>query len=266
MEIWQAFILGLVQGIGEFLPISSSGHLAVMQHVFGINEPGMTFDIIVHIGTLCAVFAVFWQDILNLIKNPFQKMTAMLIIGTIPAAVAGLFLREHMDFLNQSFYLAAAFIFTGVLLLISDNINDASARKTDKEMTLLDAIIVGCMQAVALPPGISRSGSTITGGLISGLNRKTAARFSFLLSIIAITGAGTLEAYHVFVAGEGVYAGDIPSFMVGFVVAAVTGYFSIKLLLRLLQKARLKYFAYYVFILAALILLDTFVLNWFFYG
>ena len=264
MEIWQAVVLGVVQGIGEFLPVSSSGHLAVMQHVFDIDEQGLIFDIVLHIGTLCAVFAVFWPDIVTLIKNPFQKMTGMLIVGTIPAVAAGLFLRSHMDYLNQGFYLAIAFIFTGVLLLISDNINAASAKRNEDEITVADAVIVGLMQAAAIPPGVSRSGATITGGLISGLNRKTAARFSFLLSIIAIIGAGTLEGYHVFVAGEGIYAGDIPAFMIGFVTAAVSGYYSIRLLLKLLDKAKLKYFAYYVFILASLILLDNFLLNWFF--
>lgn len=262
MEIWQAVVLGLVQGIAEFLPISSSGHLVVLQHVFGINEPGMTFDIIVHIGSLCAVFAVFWQDILRLIRNPFQKLTGMLIIGTIPAVVAGYLLRDHMDFFRQPFYLAAAFVFTGVLLLIADSIKHTN--KTVKEMNALDAIIIGCMQAVALPPGISRSGATITGALVSGLTRETAARFSFLLSIIAIMGAGTLEIWEMFQNGAEVYMGDIPPFMVGFVVAAVSGYFSIRLLLELIKRASLKFFAYYVFVLAALILVDRFVFGLFF--
>jgi len=261
MELWQAVILGIVQGIAEFLPISSSGHLVLLQQVFGIG-PSMTFDIIVHIGSLCAVFAVFWKDILMLIKNPFQKMTAMLIVGTIPAVVVGFFLRDYMEVFHSGFLLAAAFIFTGVLLLIADSITHTS--KTEKEMGFADALIVGCMQAIALPPGISRSGATITGGLVTGLTRETAARFSFLLSIIAILGAGALEAWEVLGSYEGVYRGDIPAFMVGFVMAAVSGYFSIRLLLELIKKAKLKYFAYYVFVLAGFVLLDRFVLNIFF--
>ena len=263
MTIWQATVLGIVQGIAEFIPISSSGHLVVLQHVFGINEPGMTFDIIVHLGSLCAVFAVFWKDIINLIKNPFQKMTGMLIIGTVPVVVVGFLIRDHMDIFNQAFLLAAAFVFTGVLLLIADNIKHTT--KTMREMTVLDAIVIGFMQAVALPPGISRSGATITGALISGLNRETAARFSFLMSIIAITGAGVLEVWEVMGSYEGVYRGDIPAFMVGFFTAAIAGYFSIRLLLELIKKCKLRYFAYYVFILAALILVDRFILNFFFY-
>ena len=263
MTIWQAVILGVVQGIAEFIPISSSGHLVVLQHVFGIDEPGMTFDIIVHIGSLCAVFAVFWQDILKLIRNPFQKMTLMLILGTLPAVVVGFTIRQHMHIFNQALILAAAFVFTGVLLLIADNVKHAN--KTMKEMTALDALVVGCMQAVALVPGISRSGATITGALVSGVNRETAARFSFLLSIIAILGAGSLEALDVLQSYEGVYRGDIPAFMIGFVMSALAGYFAIRLLLELIKKCQLKYFSYYVFVLAALILADRFIFGLFFF-
>ena len=262
MTLWQAIILGIVQGIAEFLPISSSGHLVLLQRVFGINEPGITFDIVLHIGSLCAVFAVFWHDILALVKNPFQKMTAMLIIGTIPVVVAGFALRDYMDVFNSAFLLAAAFTFTGILLLIADNIKHTN--KGLREMTILDAIIIGCMQAVALPPGISRSGATITGALVSGLNREMAARFSFMLSIIAIVGAGTLEVWEVLGSYQGVYRGNIPAYMIGFVAAAVSGYFSIQLLLELIKKASLRYFAYYVFILASLILADRFVFGLFF--
>lgn len=262
MTIWQAVILGIVQGIAEFIPVSSSGHLILLQQVFGINDPGMTFDIIVHLGSLCAVFAVFWQDILKLIKNPFQKMTAMLIVGTLPAVFIGYFFRDFVSIFHQGFFLAAAFVFTGILLLIADNIKHAT--KTIREMTVLDAIVIGCMQAIALVPGISRSGATITGALVSGINRETAARFSFLLSIIAIIGAGALETWDIIQSYEGVYRGDIPAFMIGFVMAAVSGYFAIRLLLELIKKAQLRYFAYYVFVLAALILADRFVFGLFF--
>ncbi|MCL1987547.1 MAG: undecaprenyl-diphosphate phosphatase [Firmicutes bacterium] len=262
MTILQAIILGIVQGIAEFLPISSSGHLAVLQQIFGISEGTMTFNIILHLGSLCAVIAVFWRDIWILLKNPFQKMTLLLIIGTIPAVAAGFLLREHMDIFLHAIFLAAAFTFTGVLLIISDNIKHTY--KTAKEVTLLDALIIGFMQAVALPPGISRSGATITGALVTGLNRETAARFSFLLSIIVILGAGVLETATLLSAGETIYQGDIPAIMIGFVAAAISGYFSIRLLLELIKKCRLKFFAFYVFVLAALILVDYFVFNMFF--
>ena len=260
MEVWQAIVLGIVQGVAEFLPISSSGHLLILQEVFGVEQPGITFDVVLHIGSLCAVLAVFWRDILSLVRNPFQKMSFMLIVGTLPAVVAGFLLRDFMELFQHALYLAAAFVFTGILLLIADNITQV--HKTEKEMSVLDALIVGCMQAVALPPGISRSGATITGGLVTGLTRETAARFSFLLSIIAIVGAGTLEVV------EGgfayVYMGNIPAYMIGFVAAAVSGYYSIRLLLALIKKCQLKYFAYYVFILAALLLIDRFAIGYVF--
>jgi len=261
--MWQAIILGTVQGIAEFLPISSSGHLLVLQRVFGLDLPGMTFDIVLHIGSLCAVFAVFWRDILSLIKNPLQKMTGLLIIGTIPAVIAGYLLKEDIDRLfNQGFYLASAFVFTGILLMVADSITHV--HKTEKDITILDAVVIGCMQAVGLPPGISRSGATITGALVCGLNRETAAGYSFLLSIIAVVGAGTLEFAYVVQNNVGVYRGDIPAYMVGFAMAAVSGYFSIRLLLRLIKKCKLRYFSYYLFALAAWILVDRFILHRFF--
>jgi len=265
MTIWQAIILGIAQGIAEFIPISSSGHLVVLQRVFGVELPSMTFDILVHLGSLCAVFAVFWKDILALIKNPFQKMTGMLIIASIPAVVVGFLFKDDIErIFNQGFYLALAFAFTGILLLIADSIPVRHTRKTERDMTALDALIIGCMQALALPPGISRSGSTITGGLFRGLNRETAARFSFLLSIIVIAGAGLLEALEVYQSPEIIYRGDIIPFIIGFIAAAVSGYFAIRLLLELIKKCNLKYFSYYLFILSAWILVDRFVLNWFF--
>ena len=265
MTIWQAVVLGIVQGIAEFLPISSSGHLVVLQRVFGIDLPGMTFDIIVHIGSLFAVFAVFWRDILFLIKNPFQKMTVMLVVGSIPAAITGFLFKSDIErIFNQGFYLAAAFILTGMLLLAADSIPKTHTCKAEKDITILDALIVGCMQAVALPPGISRSGATITGGLLSGLNRETAARFSFLLSIIVIGGAGLLEAWEVYQSPEIIYSGDIIPFIAGFVAAAAAGYLAIRLLLELIKKCKLKYFSYYLFILATWLMIDRFVLNWFF--
>ncbi|MCL1997473.1 MAG: undecaprenyl-diphosphate phosphatase [Turicibacter sp.] len=262
MTIWQAMILGVVQGIAEFLPISSSGHLIVLGQVLGVEENDMTFSIIVHLGSLCAVFAVFWRDILSILKKPLQKLTGLLILGTLPAVIVGFTIRDFMYIFEQPFLLAAAFAFTGILLLIADNIKHAT--KTFKEMTALDAIIVGLMQAVALVPGISRSGATITGALVTGLNRETAARFSFLLSIIAILGAGTLEAIDVVMDATVIYYTDIPAYMLGFVTAAVSGYFSIRILLNLISKAKLRYFAYYVFALALFILADFFILGLFF--
>ena len=264
MELWQAIILGIVQGISEFLPISSSGHLVVLQRMFGLDLPGITFDIVLHLGSLAAIFVVFWQDILALIKKPFQKMTGLLVVGTLPVVVAGFLFREQiLGIFHQAFFLALAFIFTGALLWVADGLTKGTKNATD--ITWLDALIIGGMQAVGLPPGISRSGATITGALACGLNRETAARFSFLLAIIAITGAGVMEAFDLYQATEPVfYREDVLPFMIGFAASALASYLSIRLLLQLLKSCKLRYFSYYLFVLAAWLLVDHFVLNWFF--
>jgi len=259
MSVLQAIILGIVQGIAEFLPISSSGHLVLLQRVFGMEEPALTFDIVVHLGTLVAIVAVFWPDIWALVKKPFSKMTGLLIVGTLPLVIAGVFLRDIVEnYLRSGIWLAAAFTVTGVLLIMADRITEG--RKEERDITVVDALIVGCMQAFALPPGISRSGTTITGALARGINRETAAKFSFMLAIIAIAGAGVLEASILMRSDAPLEAafgavGLVPM-AVGFAVSAVVGYFSIKLLLKLIKACKLRYFSYYVWALAALLLIE----------
>ena len=263
MTTLEAIILGIVQGIAEFLPISSSGHLIVLQRVFGMEEPALTFDIVVHVGSLLAIVIVFWRDIWALIKNPFQKMTGLLIVGTIPVVVAGFFLRNAIEnYFRTGIWLAAAFTVTGFILLLADKFKKLP--KEEKDITYMDALIVGFFQALALPPGITRSGTTIMGGLSRGINREAAAKFSFMLAIIAIAGAGTLELIQVL-------RGEVPSgnvgftqMAIGFIASFVVGYFSIRLLLKLIKACKLKYFSYYVWVLAALILLDTWIINRFF--
>jgi len=311
MSIIQAIILGIVQGISEFLPISSSGHLVVLHQVFGIDKGAFTFDIVVHLGSLVAVIVYFWADIMAIIKAPFRKMTGLLIVGTIPAVIAGFFLRGVIDtYFRTGVWLAAAFTLTGVLLVLADSFTkvrekkhraspddkanstrsssgqaentkwnrecdsvnpglderDAKLRQEEQEISWLDALFIGCCQALAIPPGISRSGTTITGGLARGLKRETAARFSFLLAVIAIAGAGALEAFEEVVQGTGanVAAIGIVPIIVGFVVSGVVGYFCIRLLLALIKACKLKYFSYYLWVLAALIFVDWIVFNRFF--
>ena len=265
MEYIHAIMMGIVQGISEFLPISSSGHLAVMQRVFDWEEPSLTFDIILHLGTLVSIFIVFRQDIWERIKNPFSKMTGLLIIATIPAVIAGLFMRDAVEnYLRSGIWLAAAFTVTGFLLVAADSFKNL--HKTERDISYIDALVVGVMQALAIPPGISRSGTTITGGLMRGINREDATRFSFLLALIAIAGAGALEAILLFTRGEeeaSFVIGTGPM-IVGFIVSAVVGYFAIKLLLKLIRACKLRYFSYYVWTLAGLILLDWLFFNIFF--
>lgn len=256
MSILQAVLLGIVQGIAEFLPISSSGHLVVLQRVFGLNEPALTFDIVVHLGSLTAVIIVFWQDIIALIKKPLQKMTGLLLVGTLPGvAVAFLFKSKIESLFQHGLPLAIAFIITGLLLLVADRLKDGY--KKEKDVTYLDALIIGVMQAIGIPPGISRSGATITGALARGLTRETAARFSFLLSIIAIAGAGVLQVKDIVQDHIVIASSDIMPMAFGFVSSALVGYLAVRMLLQLIKSCRLRYFSYYVFALAALLLIDT---------
>ena len=263
MNILQAVILGIVQGITEFLPISSSGHLIVLQRVFGMEEPALTFDIVVHLGTLLAIIAFFWKDIVALIKNPFCKLTGLLIIGSLPVVIVGFIFRNAIENnFRAGIWLATAFTITGILLVVADRFSTGT--KEERDITWLDALFIGCCQALALPPGISRSGTTITGSLTRGLNRETAARFSFLLALIAIAGAGVLETIEVVQDGARVDAIGIMPLTFGFLASALVGYLCIRLLLKLIKACKLRYFSFYLWGLAALILVDYLFINHFF--
>jgi len=265
MSILHAIILGIVQGITEFLPVSSSGHLIVLQRVFGIEEPLLTFDIAVHVGSLVAILVVFWADVWAIIKNPLGKMTGLLIIGSLPAILVG-FIFHQFGIMENNFrtgvWLAAAFTLTGVLLLFADSFN--AGTKEERDITWFDALFIGVCQALAIPPGISRSGTTITGALTRGLNRKAAARFSFLLAIIAIAGGGLLEAVSIARGSESVAETGLANILVGMVVSALVGFLAIKLLLKLISAAKLRYFSFYLWGLAALIFVDWLIINRFF--
>jgi undecaprenyl-diphosphatase len=269
MNVLQAIILGIVQGITEFLPVSSSGHLVVMQQIFAMEEPALTFDIVVHLGSLVSIFVFFRKDIWELLKKPFSKMTALLAVATVPVIFVGFFMRDIVENqLRAPWILAVAFIITGILLVAADYFTSgrgtAQRPKADRDITFADAAVIGCMQALALPPGISRSGATLAGALGRGLNRDTATRFIFFMAIIAIAGAGMLEASELLrgnVTVENI--GALP-LVIGFVTSALVGYFSIALLLKLLKAAKLRYFSYYVWAMAAFILLDMVVLKIFF--
>jgi len=264
MSILEAIILGIIQGIAEFLPISSSGHLIVAQNILNIEIEEaylFTFDIVVHLGSLVAIFIVFWADIWKLIKNPFCKMTLLLIIGTVPAVFAGVFFQDAIvSHLRNGIWLAAAFTVTGFLMMLADSFPQGT--KDERDITWFDALIVGVCQALALPPGISRSGTTITGALSRGINREAAARYSFLLAIIAIAGAGALDGVK-FIKGDAAAfnALGVAPVLIGFFTSLIVGYLSIRLLLQLIKACKLKYFAFYLWGLAGLIAVDCFVLK-----
>jgi undecaprenyl-diphosphatase len=262
MNLIQAIILGIVQGLTEFLPISSSGHLVLMQKLFGITEPTLIFDTSVHLGTLIAVFAVFNKDIINILKKPFQKLTWLLLAGTIPTGIIGIAFKDTFE---QMFHtgstLGFEFIVTGAVLLWSGTLR--SGRKGVQETSYLDAIFIGVMQGAAIMPAISRSGLTISGALFRNLDREFAARFSFLLSIPAILGAAVFQTKDILEMGSngGI---QMSALVAGSLAAALAGYASIKYMLQVLKSGKLKYFAYYVFVLGALVILDQYVTHIFF--
>lgn len=263
MNMLNAVLLGIIQGITEFLPVSSSGHLALFQQIFGITEPTLTFDVVLHVGTLIPVVIVFWEEIFSLIRKPFQKLTYCLVVATLPIVVISLLFNDIIDtlFIGGRF-LAIGFMITGFVLMFADRVTDGEKKEGD--ITFADSVLIGCMQAIAIVPAISRSGCTISGALSRRLSRDTAARFSFLLSIPAILGAAVLQVKDI-VSGELIFsARDAMPMLMGFLAAALSGYLSIRFMLKVIRACKLKYFSYYVFALAAFILADQFFLHIFF--
>ena len=269
MNVWEAFILGVVQGVTEFLPVSSSGHLVLLQKIFGIEEPALVFDTAVHGGTLIAVLVVLRRDIWNILRRIFQPLTMYLIIATVPVVIAALLFKSFIEgaFASGAF-LGFAFLATSALLLVSELLyrraRMVQARGQEK-MNWLDAVFIGLLQAAALIPGLSRSGATISAGLFRGLDRDFAARFSFLLSIPAIFGALLLQAKDL--AGAGAAGAETIGLIpvaVGTISAGIVAFFSIRLALKIVREHSLLGFALYTGILGILVLLDKFGTHFFF--
>ena len=276
MSLLSAILLGLVQGVTEFLPISSSGHLAIAEQLLsftGASNVPEFFDVLLHLGTLVAVFVAYWEDIKSMvleffcgvrdIKNhstpsplpPARRMILLIIVATLPL-FAILPIKDTVEGLaNNLYFVSIALIGTGFLLFASDRVK--KGRKTEKTATMTDALIVGLGQAVATCPGISRSGTTITVGGFVGYERAFAVRFSFLMSIPAILGANILSLKDAMEAG--IIWGDVPMYLVGVAVAAVSGYACIRLLKMIAAKGKFGAFAYYCWAVGALTLIMTMV-------
>ena len=242
MSIAEAVILGIIQGLTEFLPISSSGHLVLAQSILGIEQPGNEFEVLVHIGTLISILVVFKNDIKKLLfsldskKN--QKFIFFLIIGTIPAIVIGLGFKDFIEsFFDNLFVVGVALIFTGIILYCTSYLTN----KNKKNHSILTSSLIGCAQAVAIIPGISRSGMTISLALFLGFSSKEAARFSFLLAIPVISGAGILTSLNIKEANEVSFLIGI----IGIVTSFLVGFIALKWLLVLLEKGNIYYFGLY---------------------
>ncbi|MCL1935695.1 MAG: undecaprenyl-diphosphate phosphatase [Defluviitaleaceae bacterium] len=261
MSIFEAIILGILQGIAEFIPISSSGHLILLQRVFGIEENLFSFTILVHIGTLIPVLIIYFYRIKSIIFNPFQKLTLLLVVGTLPIVFFTLLFDNIVDMLFSGNFLVIGFLVTAIILLLVDSFKDK--KKTIDKITYLDALSVGLMQSVAIVPGISRSGSTIFGGVLRGISKKDAANFSFLLSIPAIVGATVLEIINILQDSNQSFGVTFPDIF-GFFSAMITGYFAIKIMLKLIINAKMKYFSYYLIGLSLIMIFDKIFTNFVF--
>lgn len=264
MSILKAIILGIVQGFTEFLPVSSSGHLVLLQKIFNIDEGALTFDIALHLATLIAVIVVYRKRIFEMVKNPFSKLPVYIVVGTIPIAVFGLLLNDIIEsFFETGATLGLGFIFTGLILMYADSTGEKK-RKLE-QMNIKDPLLIGTSQAVAMLPAVSRSGMTISTALALGIERKTAADFSFLLSIPAILGAVVVDTYKMIKTGENALAaiGTAP-LAFGMLFAAISGFIAVKSMINLIQKQKLKYFSYYLWIIGALVLLDQLFMHVFF--
>ncbi|WP_461247985.1 undecaprenyl-diphosphate phosphatase [Treponema sp. R6D11] len=266
MDIITAIVLGIVQGLTEFLPVSSSGHLVLLQKIFGVDAPGLFFDTMLHIGTLTAVFVVLWKDIWEILKKIIQPLTGFLIIATIPAVIFALAFKDIIESAFESGqFLGVCFLITSALLVTAEQLaNRAEVKRSGENMNWVDAVIIGVFQAVAIVPGISRSGATISGALSRKLDRDFAARFSFLLSIPAILGALVLQIKDL-VKGEGAAgapAGEVIGVLpiaIGTVTAAIVGFFAVKFMLKLIKEKKLYGFAIYTAALGIFVLIDQFV-------
>jgi len=245
MRLFQLIILALVQGVTEFLPISSSGHLVIFQKILNISNLPVIFDILLHLGTLISILIYFKKDILNLLINREENKSVwfMVIVGSIPAIIFGFILKSKIEAIFNSSKFTGVFLIICAILLYSSKFTPkfTGAKKTDlKKINLSDAIIIGIFQAVAIFPGISRSGSTIIGGLWRKLNGTTAFKFSFLLSIPAILGAVLLKAKEISTLNISIFY-----IFLAVSISAFVGYFSLKYLEKILQTDKFYLFSYY---------------------
>lgn len=278
MTFLQSILLGLIQGVAEFLPISSSGHLAIAEHLLGMSGASDIpefFDVLLHLGTLVAVFVAYWAEVRDMVLEffrgakdlahgttptpipPARRMILLIIVGTLPLFVV-LPIKDFVEGLADNMYfVGGALLVTGCLLFASDRVR--KGHKSERSARIQDVLVVGLAQAIATCPGISRSGTTITAGCFVGFDRKFAVRYSFLMSIPAILGANILSLKDAVSAG--IIWADVPVYLVGVVVAAGVGYACIRLLKMIAEKGKFGFFAYYCWAAGVVTLIFTLLQN-----
>ncbi|MCR4785117.1 MAG: undecaprenyl-diphosphate phosphatase [Lachnospiraceae bacterium] len=279
MNVFQAILMGIVQGIAEFLPVSSSGHLAIFRNLLNIEtDTGLLFDVLLHLGTLLAIFVVFWKDIWRLIveffgiiadffrrfsdpdlivlSSGYRKFVLLIIVSTIPTAILGYVGRSFVEYASTTLLIPGiGLLITSFLLFICDRIGDG--RKGIKKITYLNAFEIGMVQGVATMPGISRSGATIAACLMLGVKKETAVKYSFIMSIPAVLGAVVLEMKDAF--GTKIPAGTLVSYIIGMVVAAIVGYFAIRFMIGVVRRKKYIYFSIYCLVVGIIAIIGHFV-------
>jgi len=269
MSIWNAIVLGLVQGIAEFLPISSSGHLSIMNNLFDmstVDNGHVFFDVLLHFGTLSSIFVVYWQDIVKMFREvlgvvnlgpltgqpqkryPSARLFLMIIFATVPMLLV-IPVKDRIEALfYQNVFIGVMLILTGCVLYVSDRMQQGN--KTENNITILDAVIIGLCQCVAAIPGLSRSGVTITAGISTGLRRDFAVRFSFLMSVPAVLGASVLSLVDAI--EKGIDPSSVPAYLIGMVASMVSGIVTITIFRRIFEKGKFGGFSYYCWVMGVL--------------
>ncbi|MDF2943862.1 MAG: Undecaprenyl-diphosphatase [Herbinix sp.] len=291
MDLIKSIIMGIVQGVAEFLPVSSSGHLAIMKHVLHMEtDTGLLFDVLLHLGTLIAIFIAFWKDIQELIiegfkiigdcfinlstviinlqskkkvayrkiiSTPYRRFVMLIIVSTIPTGIIGVIFADAIEIVSTTLLVPGlCLILTGILLTIADRVKTGT--KTEVNAGYKEAGLIGVAQGIATLPGLSRSGTTITACLLAGFDRSFAVKYSFIMSIPAVLGAVILEVKDFSM--DMVSQSDIFNYLVGTIVAAVVGYISIKTMLVIVRGKKFKYFAYYCFAIGIIAVIGHFVI------
>lgn len=292
MNIGKAILMGLIQGLTEFLPVSSSGHLALIKQLFKMDTgTGILFDVLLHIATLAAICVVYFKDVARLfiefigiakdvfgnivtffknmgnggnadyvpiMTSSYRRFACMIIVSSVPTAILGLLLDDIVDYCSGSLIVTGVcLIGTGVILLIADMMDGGN--KKPKNAGLGDAFCVGMAQGIATMPGLSRSGTTITACLLCGFDRKFAVKYSFIMSIPAVLGALLLELTKL--GGESVTGGEVGCYFVGMIIAAVVGFFALFAVMKLVMSKYFKYFSFYCFFIGVVSIIVYFVIR-----
>lgn len=258
MSLIVALILGIVQGLTEFLPVSSSGHLVLLQNIFGISSDIIIFDVILHLGTLFAVIIVYRKSVWELIKHPFSKKMRLLIVGTIPTVVIALLFKDFFENAFGGNLLFVGFLATSLLLLIADYFD--KKYKNYKTIDFSKISVMGIFQGLAIFPGLSRSGTTTTSALVLGIKKEEALEYSFLLSIPIILASLVYELIFSPISLSSIGFGQIS---IGFIVSLIFGIISIKFMIKIIKNNTYKYFAIYLIILSIFLILNQFCLHLF---